>query len=76
LRQLIPFIKFAMTDSSDAGPMPPELIAFAGKLFDAARQGQVDMFEQALPRGVPANMTNDKGDSLVRIIPCVNVIYL
>ncbi len=55
-----------MADPSDGGPMPPELIAFAGRLFDAARQGQVDLFEQALPKGVPVNMTNDKGDSLVR----------
>jgi hypothetical protein len=52
---------------ADPGPMPPELIAFASKLFDAARQGQVEMFEQAIPRGLPVNMTNDKGDSLVQL---------
>jgi hypothetical protein len=55
----------AMADPSQANAMPPELIAFAGKLFDAARQGQMDIFEQAIPRGVPVNLTNDKGDSLV-----------
>jgi hypothetical protein len=54
-----------MADPSQANAMPPELIAFAGKLFDAARQGQMDIFEQAIPRGVPVNLTNDKGDSLV-----------
>lgn len=48
-----------------AGDLPPEAIALAGRIFDAARNGQVEMFEQALPRGLSANLTNDKGDSLV-----------
>lgn len=34
-------------------------------MYDAARAGQMDIFQQALPAGLPANMTNDKGDSLV-----------
>jgi ankyrin repeat protein len=51
---------------SEAAPqLTPEVIAFATKMYDAARAGQVDTFEQALPAGLPANMTNDKGDSLV-----------
>lgn len=45
--------------------LPPEAIAFATRMYDAARSGQLDIFEQALPRGLPSNMTNDKGDSLV-----------
>lgn len=45
--------------------LPPEAIAFASKMYDAARAGQMDIFQQALPAGLPANMTNDKGDSLV-----------
>ena len=45
--------------------LPQEAIAFATRMFDAARQGQLDVFEQALPAGLPANMTNDKGDTLV-----------
>ena len=47
--------------------LPPEAIAFATRMFDAARSGNVEIFEQALPRGLPANMTNDKGDSLVML---------
>lgn len=43
----------------------PEIIAFATRMYDAARQGRLDVFQQALPAGLPANMTNDKGDSLV-----------
>jgi len=69
------------TTGGDAGPpppsaaprsavdeLPPEAIALAGRLFDAARIGQVDVFEQALPRGLPANLTNDKGDTLVSLL--------
>ncbi|KAI1621406.1 ankyrin repeat-containing domain protein [Exophiala viscosa] len=47
--------------------LPPEAIALASRFFDAARQGQMDMFEQALPRGLPANLTNDKGDTLLML---------
>ena len=46
-------------------PESPEIIAFATRMYDAARQGDVPIFEQALPAGLPPNMTNDKGDSLV-----------
>lgn len=51
--------------SSKKDEMSPELLAFAARIYDAARQGQLDLFKQALPAGLPANMTNDKGDSLV-----------
>ena len=47
-------------------PESPEIIAFATRMYDAARQGDVPIFEQALPAGLPPNLTNDKGDSLVR----------
>lgn len=51
------------TNGSSA--LPPEAIAFATRMYNAARQGQMDIFQQALPAGLPANMTNEKGDSLV-----------
>jgi hypothetical protein len=60
-------------DSAPPGPpasadqLPPEAIALAGRLFEAARKGQMDIFEQALPKGLSPNMTNEKGDSLVGI---------
>ena len=50
-------------------PESPEIIAFATRMYDAARQGDIPIFEQALPAGLPPNMTNDKGDSLVRSSP-------
>jgi hypothetical protein len=51
--------------SNTATDLPPEAIAFATRMYDAARAGQLDVFQQALPAGLPANMTNEKGDSLV-----------
>ena len=45
--------------------LPPEAIAFAGRMYDAARAGQLDVFQQALQAGLPANMNNEKGDTLV-----------
>ncbi|TVY36550.1 putative ankyrin repeat protein [Lachnellula subtilissima] len=47
--------------------LPPEAVAFASKMYDAARAGQMDIFQQALPAGLPANMTNEKGDSLLML---------
>jgi hypothetical protein len=72
-------------DSAPPGPptsadqLPPEAVALAGRLFEAARKGQMDIFEQALPRGLSPNMTNEKGDSLVGIFhplafPCVGCL--
>jgi len=48
--------------------MTPEVIAFASRMYDAARVGRVEIFQQVLPAGLPANMTNDKGDSLVLLL--------
>ncbi|EHL02778.1 putative ankyrin repeat protein [Glarea lozoyensis 74030] len=53
--------------NTTASQLPPEAIAFATRMYDAARTGQVDIFEQALPAGLPANMTNEKGDSLIML---------
>jgi hypothetical protein len=58
-----------MTDntrtSTAAGEIPPAVIEFAGKMYNAARTGDMDVFQQALPAGLPANMRNEKGDTLV-----------
>lgn len=48
-------------------PESPEVIAFATRMYDAARNGDVPIFEQALPAGLPPNMTNDKGDTLLML---------
>lgn len=45
--------------------LTPEMIEFATKMYDSARIGDVAVFQQALPAGLPPNLTNDKGDTLV-----------
>ncbi|KAM3088912.1 hypothetical protein ACMFMG_000535 [Clarireedia jacksonii] len=57
----------AEPNGTSASILPPEAIAFATRMYDAARNGQLDIFQQALPAGLPANMTNDKGDSLIML---------
>ena len=51
----------------NADQLPPEALALATRFFDAARNGQMDIFEQGLSHGLPSNMTNDRGDSLVML---------
>ncbi|KAK1248204.1 hypothetical protein MKX08_006424 [Trichoderma sp. CBMAI-0020] len=53
--------------ASGAPTLSPEVIAFAGRMYDAARAGDLAVFEQALPAGLPANMTNEKGDTLLML---------
>ncbi|KAI0165107.1 ankyrin [Hypoxylon sp. FL1284] len=57
-----------MSDSDSAATtLPPEAIEFAGRMYNAAREGQMGIFEQALPAGLPANLTNEKGDTLLML---------
>ncbi|EXJ65175.1 hypothetical protein A1O7_01515 [Cladophialophora yegresii CBS 114405] len=60
-----PPVEEAVSQSADG--LPPEAVALARRFFDAARSGQIEIFEQALPRGLPANLTNDKGDTLLML---------
>lgn len=53
--------------SPTPSPLPPAALALATRLFNAARTGQLDIFQQALPAGLPATLTNDKGDSLLML---------
>lgn len=58
-----------MSDPSNqparSDPLTPDMIEFATKMYDSARIGDVAVFQQALPAGLPPNLTNDKGDTLV-----------
>ena len=49
--------------------MPEELdaetIAFAHRMFDLARSGSAEELSGFLAHGLPANLTNDKGDTLL-----------
>jgi ankyrin repeat protein len=46
-------------------PIDPEVVELAGRVFDLARSGQTDELAAYVDAGVPANLTNDKGDTLL-----------
>ncbi|MDK1476196.1 ankyrin repeat domain-containing protein [Streptomyces sp. 549] len=45
----------------------PEILQLAGKVFDLARQGDTDTLAAYVDAGVPPNLTNDSGDTLVML---------
>ncbi|MFF9865893.1 MULTISPECIES: ankyrin repeat domain-containing protein [unclassified Streptomyces] len=45
----------------------PGVIELASKVFDLARHGDADTLAAYVDAGVPANLTNDKGDCLVML---------
>jgi uncharacterized protein len=45
----------------------PELVEFATRLFDLARTGETPTLAAYLDGGVPANLSNDKGDTLLML---------
>ncbi|MEV7437693.1 ankyrin repeat domain-containing protein [Streptomyces griseoviridis] len=51
-----------MTEAPD-----PEVVELATKIFDLARQGRTEALVAYVDAGVPANLTNDRGDSLVML---------
>ena len=48
-------------------PNHPDLTAFATKIYNAARTGDLPIFQQAIPAGLPANLTNEKGDTILML---------
>lgn len=47
--------------------LPPEALELASKLFDFARAGDTASLSQYLSAGIPANLTNHKGDTLLML---------
>ena len=45
----------------------PEVVELATKIFDLARQGQTEALVAYVDAGAPADLTNDRGDSLVML---------
>ncbi|MET7703873.1 ankyrin repeat domain-containing protein [Streptomyces sp. NPDC005485] len=45
----------------------PEVVELATKIFDLARRGENEALVAYVDAGVPANLTNDRGDSLVML---------
>lgn len=48
-----------------AEELDAETIAFAHRVFDLARSGGAGELADFLAQGLPANLTNDKGDTLL-----------
>ena len=46
-------------------PIDPGVVELAGRVFDLARGGHTDELVAYLDAGVPGNLTNDKGDTLL-----------
>ncbi|MCL6668519.1 MULTISPECIES: ankyrin repeat domain-containing protein [Streptomyces] len=51
-----------MTEAPD-----PEVVELATKIFDLARQGPAEALVAYVDAGVPADLTNDRGDSLLML---------
>lgn len=45
----------------------PEVIELASKVFDLARTGDAEALAAYVDAGVPANLANDRGDTLVML---------
>ncbi|MFE3329662.1 ankyrin repeat domain-containing protein [Streptomyces sp. NPDC059176] len=45
----------------------PEVVELASKVFDLARRGDAEALAAYVDAGVPADLTNDKGDTLVML---------
>lgn len=45
----------------------PEVVGLATKVFDLARRGETATLAAYVDAGVPANLTNDRGDSLLML---------
>lgn len=46
-------------------PIDPGVIELAGRVFDLARGGSTEELAAYVDAGVPVNLTNDKGDTLL-----------
>ena len=56
-----------MTTQPDASLPDDETLAFAARVFDLARHGDAAELGALLDGGLPPNLRNDKGDSLVML---------
>ncbi|PPQ71313.1 hypothetical protein CVT24_012039 [Panaeolus cyanescens] len=52
---------------ADVSALPAETIEFANRMFDAARDGNSELVLSAVDAGLPANLTNAKGNTLLML---------
>jgi ankyrin repeat protein len=53
--------------TKDPTTLPPEALELAAKLFDYARAGDVQSLSQYLTAGIPTNLTNHEGNTLLML---------
>lgn len=54
-----------MNDSHPS--LPDDALEFAHKLFEGARDGDTPLVTSAIDQGVPVNLCNEKGDTLLML---------
>ena len=52
---------------ADRPALDDETLAFAERMFDLARHGDAEQLKTMLEGGLPANLRNSKGDSLLML---------
>jgi ankyrin repeat protein len=57
----------AVSDGPTPDEAPPGVAELAGRLFDLAREGDAGALAAYVDAGVPVNLTNDAGDTLVML---------
>ncbi|KAG6842566.1 hypothetical protein C0991_000092 [Blastosporella zonata] len=55
------------SEKAGVGDLPSETIQFAQRMFEAARTGNADLLLSAIDAGLPVNLTNDKGNTLLML---------
>lgn len=55
------------TTASDKPQLPPEALDLAAKLFDFARAGDTSSLRQYVSAGIPVNLTNHDGNTLLML---------
>lgn len=56
-----------MSDDAAGSGLPAEVAELAGRVFDMARDGATASLAAYVDAGVPVNLTNDSGDTLVML---------
>lgn len=56
-----------MNSVSGGEPIDQDVLDFAHRMFDLARSGGADELAASVDAGLPVNLTNDKGDTLLML---------
>ena len=57
----------AKNKPNNASQLPPEALNLASKIFDFAREGKTSEMQQYVSAGIPVNLTNHKGDTILML---------